>query len=151
MNEFGLPVVIHLRNRNPDYGYDEAALFIRDIAAQSPNVMLQLAHIGGWGDYDAQTDGAIRAFLDAIEKGALDRSRVWFDLAAVVLPESPGSYASLPERMRDIGFDRLLFGTDWDEFEPLAYREMLRRTLSLSEGEWDELFGNEAPYLRRTD
>jgi len=147
MNEFALPVVIHLRNRNPEYGYADAALFINEVAKYAPKVTLQLAHVAGWGGYDAQTDGAVKAFLDAIDDGVLDRSKVWFDIAALVTTRMPDKvYASLPARLREIGFDRLLFATDWDEVDPKSHIATVRKHLSLSDEEWGQLMSNEAPY-----
>ncbi len=149
MNEHGLPVVIHLRNLDPEYGHKHAALFIDQIAKHAPAVTFQLAHMGGWGSYDDGTDGAVQAFLEAIEAGDLDRSRIWFDVAAVVDGETPADvYPTLRQRLREIGFDRLLFASDWDEIEPEAYARMLRERLQLSDGEMTQLMRNEAPYMR---
>lgn len=150
MNDHELPVVIHLRNRDPKYGYQDAALFIEQIAKHAPAVTFQLAHMVGWGGYDPGTDGAIQAFLDAIKNGDLDRSKVWFDLAAVVDTQMTDEVMSdMQRRFREIGFDRLLFASDWDEIEPRSYLAALKEHLSLSEKEWDQLISNEAPYLDR--
>jgi len=150
MNEFEAPVVIHLRNRNPEYGYKEARLFIDDVAGHAPNVAIQLAHIAGWGGYDAETDSAIQAFLDAFDDGTLDRSQVWFDIAAVVDTKMPEDNAvQLSARLREIGLERVLFATDWDEVDPKPHITMLEENLPLSEGELKILLSNEAPYLRQ--
>lgn len=150
MNEYERPVVIHLRNLNPEYGYEDARLFIEQIAMHAPKVTIQLAHIAGWGGYDAGTDGAIQAFMDAIDNGTLDRSQVWFDIAAVVDTESPDDNADqLIARLREIGLDRVLFATDWDEVDPKSHIAELKEYLSLSDDEWTQLMSNEAPYLHR--
>jgi len=148
MGEHDLAVVIHLRNRDSDYGYEDVALFIEQIASPSRAVTFYLAHLAGWGGYDEATDGAIQAFLDAFENGVLDRSKVWFDIAAVMEPQMPDDiYATLLQRFRAIGFDRLLFASDWDETNPKSYMATLRDRLQLSEKEWDQLMSNEAPYF----
>jgi len=150
MNEHERPVVIHLRNLNPEYGYDDANLFIDQVAKHAPKVTIQLAHISGWGGYDDGTDGAIQAFMDAIDDGILDRSQVWFDIAAVVDTEMPEEDdARLTARLREIGLDRVLFATDWDEVDPKSHIAELREFLSLSDDEWTQLMSNEAPYLHR--
>lgn len=148
MNDHQLPVVLHLRNLDPDYGYEDAALFINEIAKHAPAVTFQLAHMAGWGGFDPNTDGAVQAFLDAIEQRVLDRSRIWFDIAAVVEPQmSRASLALLERRMREIGFDRLLFASDWDEVDQATYTALLREKLELSDTEWSKLMSNEAPFL----
>ncbi len=150
MNDHGLPVVIHLRHRESGYGYEHAASFIDQIARHAPAVNFQLAHLAGWGGYDEGTDGAVEAFLDAIADGVLDRDKVWFDVAAVVEAEMPDvDLVALRERVREIGFDRLLFASDWDEADPVTYMNMLREYLLLSDEEMDQLMSNEAPYVRR--
>ena len=149
MNDHGMPVIIHLRNRDPDYGYEHAAMFIRQVARHAPAVTFQLAHMAGWGGYDEGTDSAAQAFLDAIESGDLARDRVWFDVAAVVEEEmSEPVLAMLRDRMRTIGFDRLLFASDWDEMEPERYTKTLRNHLGLSDEEMRQLLDNVAPYFR---
>ncbi len=150
LNDYSLPVGIHLRNRNPEYGYKQADIFIEQVVKHAPNVTLHLAHMGGWGGWDEGTDGAVQAFLDAIERGDLDRDLVWFDLAAVVISQLPDeAYESLSGRLRDIGLDRVLFATDWPAREdPKAHIETLKSRLELTAEEWDVVLNNQAPYLQ---
>lgn len=149
MNDHAMPVVIHLRDRDAGYGYEAAALFIDRVAGPMPAVTIQLAHVAGWGGYDTATDEAMRAFLDAFDKGVLDRTRVWFDLAAVVTPDMPDTVcAGLGQRLREIGLDRLLFGSDWDEADPDDYLAALGQCLQFGDPELRVLVGNGAPYLR---
>ena len=149
MNEHSLPVVIHLRNRDPNYGYDHAALFIDRVARHAPNVVFQLAHAAGWGGYDEGTDGAIQAFLDAIARGDLERDNIWFDVAAVVSDDvQDADLARFQKRLREIGLDRVLFASDWDEAAPATYILEMGSRLSLDDEEWARLLDNEAPFFR---
>lgn len=51
-------------------------------------------------------------------------------------------------RLREIGFDRLLFGTDWDVMgSPEENIGFLKSRLPLSEAEWKQLLSNQASYL----
>lgn len=150
MNDHALPVLLHLRNRDPDYGYDDATLFVERIAKRAPVVTFQLANMAGWGGYDPGADGTIQAFLDAIENGVLDRSNAWFDIAAVVETRMTNDiYADVQQRLREIGFDRLLFASNWDEVDPTSYLATLREHRNLNEAEWDQLINIEARYLHR--
>ena len=148
-NGYSMPVVIHMRPGGSDYGYDHAAQFITQIASRLPSTDWYLAHMAGWGGYDAGTDGAIQAFLDAFANGSLDRSRVWFDLAAVVSDDLPASALTMLRGKIDrIGIDRIVFGSDWDEVEPASYLDSLKTHLRLSEAEWQKLVDNQAPFFR---
>ena len=148
-DQYAMPVVIHLRTLDDDYGYEHASIFIEQIASKLQSTTWYLAHMAGWGGYDAATDGAIQAFLDAIERGDLDRARVWFDLAAVVSDElAESDLRNLRDKIRLIGIDRLVFASDWDEAQPADYLEQLRDGLKLSDAAWDRLVSNEAPFFQ---
>jgi predicted TIM-barrel fold metal-dependent hydrolase len=151
LSEHELPLVVHLRNRDPDYGVDSANAFIDLAAARAPNIVVHVAHLAGWGAYDPGTDAALGAFLTAIAEGRLSRDNVWFDIGAVVMPNLPDeALARVTARLRQIGFDRVLFATDWDAAEaPAQHLSTLQSRLDLSGEEWEMLVTNQAPYLRR--
>jgi len=155
LNEHGLPVVIHLRNRSPEYGAETVKTFIDEVLVPAPKVTVQLAHLVGWGGFDSVTDGAIQAFLDAIADGRLDRSRVYFETSAVIAPGLPElaqvkdeALPGIAARLREIGFDRILFGTDWDVLgSPAENIAVLKSRLGLTEDELDQLLSNQASWL----
>ena len=150
LSEHELPLVVHLRNRDPDYGADAANAFIDLVAARAPNIVVHVAHLAGWGAYDSGTDAALGAFLIAIAEGRLNRDNVYFDIGAVVMPNLPDeALETVTVRLRQIGFDRVLFATDWDAAEtPAQHVTSLRARLELSDEEWGTLLTNQAPYLR---
>jgi predicted TIM-barrel fold metal-dependent hydrolase len=76
---------------------------------------------------------------------------VWFDATAVVRPAmSPDDQARVAARIRQIGVERVLYGSD-AAVNPLAYPraawEAFRR-LPLTEAEFRVIAGNVAPYVR---
>lgn len=84
--ENGMPIVVHVRTRAPDYGRQDVEIFIADILSQAPDLPVQIAHMAGWGSYDDATDEALATFMEAFEAGTLDRALYTFDLAAVPIP-----------------------------------------------------------------
>jgi predicted TIM-barrel fold metal-dependent hydrolase len=150
LSEHELPLVVHLRNRDPDYGAAAANAFIDLVAARAPNIVVHVAHLGGWGAYDPGTDAALGAFLSAIDAGRLSRDKIYFDIGAVVMPVLPDeALEPVTARLRQIGFDRVLFATDWDAAEaPAQHLRTLRSRLDLTADEWEMLLTNQAPYLR---
>jgi len=142
--------VIHLRNRSPDYGYADATSFIDAVLVPAPNVVVQITHMGGWGGYDDATDSAAQAFLDAFADGRLDRQRIYFDLAAVVLANtSESQLETLGQRIREIGAERILFGTDWDALATPAETRLNLAALNFVDAKtWAIIIGNRAPWLR---
>lgn len=145
-----LAAVVHLRNRNPEYGYQDATAFIDKVLAGAPNVSVQMAHMAGWGGYDENTDQAVQAFLDALADGRLQRAQVYFDLAAVVLPNATEEQiAALKGRLGEIGADRLLFGTDWDALQsPAETLDTYQASGILDQDAWEQVTANQAPWLR---
>jgi predicted TIM-barrel fold metal-dependent hydrolase len=141
--ELDLPVVVHLRSRRDDYGRRDVEAFIHDVLPSAGKV--QVAHAGGWGGYDRVTDEAFRAFADAIERGVVDRKKLWFDVSAVV--RGGGDYAGLTATMRRIGLDAFTFGSDWPEWTAASYRGDLERALGVERSELRRVLENAAPWL----
>lgn len=161
----GLVIVLHMRTGRGDYGREDACVFLDEVLPRSADVPVQLAHAGGWGGYDAATDGALGAFADRARQGLLP-GRVFFDLSAVVRqvrrPGRDGTgpagapdpvwsserrYERLAERLRVLGLDRFLFGTDWPDWTPQAYVADLRANLPLEDEEMRVLLSNRAHWL----
>lgn len=164
-DEGGLPIVVHVFTRNPDYGYEDADIFIREVLGEAPDVPVQIAHLAGPSGFTAATDGASKAFADAIASGSPALGELYFDIAAVVVPPSRARGDSTVlrqirrmnraavDRMREIGLDRILFGSDWfgserDVGSMRAYIEALHSALPLDEDEVRDLLDDRASYLR---
>ena len=150
LNAHGLAAVVHLRSRNPEYGHADATAFIDGVLAKAPNVSVQMAHMAGWGGYDENTDQAVQAFVDAFADGRLERSRMYFGLAAVLLPNTTeAQMATLKSRLGEIGANRLLFGTDWDALQsPAETFDAYRDSGILDQAAWEQVIANQAPWLR---
>lgn len=145
----GLPVVLHLRTRSAAYGAADVDIFLREVLGPTRRVPVQIAHAAGWGRYDDSTDAALGAFADAFVRDATLRGRVWFDLAAVVVPGvEDEALRRLAERMRAVGLDRFVLGTDWDAIaDPDDLYPYMYKRLPLSEDEWHRLRLQTAAWL----
>lgn len=149
-----LPIIVHLRGVSPTYGARDARTFIERILPAAPDVPVQLAHLAGWGGYDAANDETLAAFIAAMESGEIDRSRLFFDLASVfhvqgAVAAGPRTSSWTPviiRRMREIGLDRILFATDGDSHRAVA--SFLLNESGLTRDEVHRVFDNLAPYLR---
>ena len=162
LGQAGLPLVVHMRTEREDYGADDARIFINDVLSAAPELPVQVAHMAGWGGYDAATDAALGEFSAAFEDGRLTGKRVSFDLAAVVFdPDVAGDNEELAERVRranrqlaarirGIGPERVLFATDWPAWPPtpdprlkLAQNlRLLHKALPLDDSEWAVIHAN---------
>jgi predicted TIM-barrel fold metal-dependent hydrolase len=109
--------------------------------------------MGGWGGYDLATDAAMLAFTEAFKTNEQLRSQFFFDISATIRPErgentswSEERYVRLSERIRQVGPDRIVFGSDWPEWSPAAYEASIR-ALPLLPSEIDQIFSNRTPWI----
>ena len=154
-NGFGMPIVVHMRSSTTaklPYGRDEAAIFFNEILPAAPDVAVQIAHLAGAGGYEVPAgDQALQVFVDAIARKDPRAQRLWFDVTTVVFPKTPAELAALiAQRIRELGVQRVLFGSDApteDSFAPKAAWAAFR-TLPLTEAEFQTIAGNVPPYMR---
>lgn len=152
------PIIVHLRTRRRDYGREDAGIFIREVLREAPAVTVQIAHMaGGGGSYDDATDQALGAFAEALQAGTVRRERILFELSGVVYPppvaaESGAtvrrSHRRLATRIKEIGPDRVVFGSDWDVISVGTSIADLREHLPLASGDLRTIMKNCADYLK---
>ena len=150
-NRYKMAIVVHARanfGKKRPYGAAQARVFIEQLLPQAPDVVVQVAHLGGTGPSfeDPPSQEAIAVFADAFERADPRMKNVWVDIASNAhSANSPDTTALMVKRMRQIGFARLLYGTDsptqlgeaWEAF----------RRLPLTEAEFAWIARNRAPYL----
>lgn len=154
-----LPVAIHLYTRHPDYGRQDAEIFLEEVLPAAPSVPVQVAHLGGGGGYGPGTQGVVEAFAAAFRSHPDRTAHVFFDLSGTAQPESLAKGDSaLVERIREInagvagavrtlGPDRVVFGTDWPLISAATYVAGLREALPLEDEALRDLLDDGAPYL----
>lgn len=149
-NRLRLPIVAHLWT-NGSYeaeGGEHAKVFLDELLPEVPEVTVQIAHMAGGGRPNAPAMGV---FADAIARGDPRTKNVYFDLTTVVDVNSPVSALEANTlRMRQIGLDRMLWGSDLAA--PGAATRVqwgvFRGLMPLSDDELRTIADNVAPYLR---
>ncbi len=87
--EKGIPILLHFRNDNPEFGKKDAEILINEVIAKTPGLKLQMVHLGGYGGFDKATKEVISAFIEEYEKNkSLDKSSIVFDISGVVVTEN---------------------------------------------------------------
>jgi hypothetical protein len=90
--------------------------------------------MAGFGGYDRVTDEALGTFAEALRSGQIKRQNLYFDLSGVFVSRSPNEasplmrrladeqqrdfpdwQSRLESRIREIGADRVLFGSSWPD------------------------------------
>jgi len=96
------------------YGARFARTFLDEIVAAAPDVPVQVAHLGGAGRFD---ELALVEVLDVFAKAVADGDphmrNVYFDMSGIAdLAETPEKAALAARRIRELGVQRVLFGSD---------------------------------------
>jgi uncharacterized protein len=148
-NRLRLPIVVHVRG-DATYGRDHAAILLNEILPAAPDVVVQIAHL--WGG-EGFSEPALAAYAEAVAAHHPATRNLYFDVsdAAAVAGGSQEILQTLATRIRQIGLDRILYGSDAVGLSHPAPREAwaeFRREMPLTEEEFRIIAANVAPYLR---
>lgn len=148
-NDRKMALVVHLWPGR-SYGRRHAEIFLNDILPSAPDVTVQIAHLGGAGRY--AHDDAVEVYANAITANDPRMKHVYFDLATVVdETQSAARLELVARRIRQIGVERILFGSDTPgatRVPPLQSWATFRRRIPLTDQELAAIADNVAPYLR---
>ena len=155
VNREGMAIVVHLRasiSRQRPYGAAQARVFLEELLPLVPDIHVQVAHLAGSGPgyEDPAAESAMAVLAAAVEQGDPRTRQLWFDVATVAQPPiAPDTAGQLARRIRQVGVDRVLYGSDaaaGDNLRPRESWEAFRR-LPLLEEELGQIARNVAPYL----
>lgn len=157
VNARGIPIVAHIwtgneRIRRP-YGRAEARVFLSDVLPAAPDIPIQLAHLAGAGPgLNRGTREALTVFADALSAGDPRTKNLYFDVTGSVTSRTSAEDAAfIAARLREIGLERILYGSDMAIQGNPPAREgwaIFRAKLPLTEAEFQAIAGNVAPYMR---
>jgi predicted TIM-barrel fold metal-dependent hydrolase len=151
-NRLRLPIVAHLQSEAGPYGGDQARIFLTEIMTEAPDVPVTVNHLWGGGLYGRGPAEALAVFAEAFQRGDRSTSNLWLDLAqASMMVRKHEERTELVERMRQIGFARLLYGSDgsqWNGVPPKQHWEEFKECMPLTRSELESVANNVAPHLR---
>lgn len=91
-------------------------------------------------------------FAEAFQRGDPRTGKLWFDVAQISMAaRTDDDRAQMVERMRQIGFARMRYGSDgpeWSGVPPRQHWEEFRKCVPLTRDEVNAIATNIAPYLR---
>jgi predicted TIM-barrel fold metal-dependent hydrolase len=155
-NAAKLAIVVHLRaniGKGRPYGARQARIFIERLLPAAPEVTVQVAHFAGTGPgyEDPPAQEAMAAFAQAMARHDPCTRKLWFDVASIVDRDiSPELAQLVAQTIRQVGTDRVLYGTDSAQggnLVPRAAWEAFRK-LPLREEEFAQIARNVPPYFR---
>lgn len=156
-NRARMPLIVHTwtgdeKVANP-YDARDARTFIEQVLPSAPDVIVQIAHLGGSGPrLDPGTEAAMIVFAEAAANSHPALKNVFFDIATNVVPESSDAAAAfMTARIRQIGVHRILYGSDMAIGGNLPAGESWRAHLAklgLTPREFETIRNNVVPFLK---
>lgn len=152
-NRLPAPIVVHLRSRSgTPYGAEDARLFIEQLLPVAPDITIQVAHLAGAGPgFGADADAAMAVFGEAIMRRDARTPRLLFDATTGVAPDGSAEDGALvARRIREVGVDRVVFGSDLPIGGNLRLADawrLFRIKVPLTNAEFARIAANVAPYV----
>jgi len=149
-NQYRMPIIAHLWT---DWSYEKeaaqhATIFLNQVLPEAPDITVQIAHMAGGG---RSNDLALAVYADAIAAKDPRTKNLHFDVATVVEAASPDQVLQRDAmRMRQIGLERILWGSDMSAPDALSGQQwrIFRGLMPLTDEELRKIASNIAPYLR---
>jgi predicted TIM-barrel fold metal-dependent hydrolase len=149
-NRARLPIVAHVRNGD-SYGAREARVILEQILPAAPDIPVQIAHL--WGGANFAPD-ALAVYAEAVAARLPATRNLYFDVSdAALVASTPEPAQVVAERIRQIGLDRILYGSDaafGNHPDPAGSWAAFRKGIPLRAEEFEKIAHNVAPYLRES-
>ena len=154
-NAAGLHIVAHLATeqslQDPVAGGEQAKAFISEVLPAATKVSVQIAHVYADVGWTPEADRLFEQFATAIRANAPGARNLYFDLSGGPARAnlSAASLELLAKRMREVGLDRFLFGSDRSGARNPPPKDAWNnvRSLPLTPAEFEDLADNRMSYL----
>jgi predicted TIM-barrel fold metal-dependent hydrolase len=148
-NRLRLPLIVHAQTKK-NYGRESAQIFVDSILPAAPDIPVTIAHLWGGGPFNAE---ALTVYTDAVVNHRRGTSKLYFDLAeaALVANRDPARVSAIAAAIRQIGTDRILFGSDavgQYTLAPVRAAAQFREDIPLTDAEFTAIAKNVLPYGR---
>ena len=146
-------IIVHARARGgTPYGREDAQLFLDRLLPDAPDVVVQVAHLAGAGQFPDYAEEAMDVFASAIERGDPRTRNLCFDQTTVATAETtPEDGARIARMIRRVGPARVFFGSDMPvggNPPPAEGWAIFRAKVPLTRAEMRTIALNEPPYAR---
>lgn len=147
-NRARLPIVVHSRTGD-NYGAAQARVFLEQLLTAAPDIPVTIAHLWGGAAFSAD---ALGVYAEAVAARKPATRRLYFDVTdAALVANTPELAQVVADRIRQIGLDRILYGSDaafGNHPDPGGSWAAFRKGIPLSAAELEKIAHNVAPYLR---
>jgi len=146
------PVLAHMRARGgTNYGAEDAQILLDKLVPLARDIEIIIAHLGASSPgYPAQNDEVMAVFAAAAERKDPRMANLYFDVAANITAEMTPAVAALAaQRMRQVGMQRVLYGSDLTPPGGSVSKgwEIFRTTLPLTAAELQQIANNRTRFV----
>ena len=155
-NRHRMAIALHLRasiSLKRPYGEAQARAFLEQLMPLATDITVQVAHFAGAGPGydDPPANEVMRVFAEAAARRDPNTRQLYFDVASIATPDiTPEHAREMVQRIRMVGVDKVLFGSDAVTPTNMHPREAWAAftALPLTREEIERVAANVAPYLR---
>ncbi|WP_339697349.1 amidohydrolase family protein [uncultured Roseivirga sp.] len=150
-----LPILMHFDNSHPKFGKADVKNLADSILYDLKYVNLQIAHLGTSGGFNQKTKEVLETFIELFESNhPISEHKITFDISAVCLDKDAegipkltnSDFDELASYSRKLGFERIVFGTDYPLYQSKEYLNLLAAKLRLTENEIASLLKDQNRY-----
>ena len=131
--DLNLPVLLHFDNGHPKFGKPDVQILIDSVLKDLEAVQLQIAHFGTSGGFNQKTKNVLDTYLE-MKSRIPSHHQIVFDISAVALDKdsegvpklSPKGFMELKDYVHKLGFEHIVFGTDYPLYDAMAYINILK-------------------------
>lgn len=149
-NTARMAIVVHLWPKG-DAGPEYSRIFIERVLPEAPDIPVQIAHLASGAP--PVFHEVLGVFADAIAARDPRTRNLYFDVTEIITEDlHQGDVDAVTRNIRQIGLDRVLFGSDTPlpgyRPPPVQAWATFRRRMPLTDAELRLIARNVAPYLR---
>lgn len=148
VSQNNVPVLLHIDNWHPKFGKPDIEILADSILANIEPINLTIAHFGSSGGFNEKTKNVIDAFVTLFSDQKIsDKHTILFDISGVALDKDSDGVKKLTKAefkelkifCNKIGYDKIVFGTDYPLYNANEYIEILTTRLNLSPTELEKI------------
>ncbi len=149
-----IPILLHFDNGHPKFGKADVEILVDSVLKDLDTVRMNIAHFGTSGGFNEKTKDVIETFIELYDTGRIpERHLLKFDISAVALDKnsegikklSKSEFRELKLYCEGLGYDKIIFGTDYPLYTSQAYLKVLKVKLALPDSILHKIVDNQDP------
>jgi len=138
-----IPLLIHFKNHNKNFGKEDVEAFFKNLTNKKNKLTIIFAHTSGDGIINEKTREIATEILKINEEY---QQNIYFDISAAIWDKYLNNYElsdkDKRELLNEIGFEKIIYGSDYPATEFESFRQRLKYRLNLTDEEFIQITTN---------